>query len=370
MKQDSLSKSEAQHIVLRSQLLDGKNHSTSKIIKSLGYIQIDTISVIERAHHHILWTRNSNYSTDELNKLLRKKKVFEYWSHAASYLPIEDYRFSLPRKHLYQTEKSHWFKVDKKTKKYVLDRIKAEGPLASKDFKTEKKTSGWYDWKPTKKALEQLFMEGRVMTKERRGFQKLYDLPENVLPSSISTKKPSDQEFAQHLIQKQLKAFGIATIDEIAYLRGGPIKKLVKEKMQELIEDKKVSPITVDGVDQKYFALNSELRKKPSQHENKVYFLSPFDNLIIQRKRLKHLFDFDYQLECYVPQPKRKFGYFCLPIFHQNQFHGLLDLKAHRKEEQLEVLSLHYQKKKLRSKLIKDELQKFASFNQCKKVIR
>ena len=146
-----INKEEARNLVIQSQGLD-KNQNTLTVINQLGYVQIDTLSVTERAHHHVLYSRNPSYKKEELQKLVKDKKVFEYWSHAAAFLPIEHYRFSLIRKLKFIDGDDHWFEKDKKWMQYVLDRIKAEGPLQSKDFKTDKNTNGeWYEWKPAKK---------------------------------------------------------------------------------------------------------------------------------------------------------------------------------------------------------------------------
>lgn len=205
-----LSLEEARILALKSQGLLQPNFGKGKAgtlsaINHIGYVQIDTLSVAARAHHHTLWTRVPDYKEDYLNQLLEKdKSIFEYWSHAASYLPMNDYRFSLRNKKGYADGKSHWFGQDKKMNKFVLDRIKAEGPLQSKDFEHRRNGPGnWYEWKPAKKALEQLFMEGKLMVVKRQGFQKVYDLSERVLPSNVNTDLPTEKEFAEYLIKKQ-----------------------------------------------------------------------------------------------------------------------------------------------------------------------
>ncbi|MEM7647038.1 MAG: crosslink repair DNA glycosylase YcaQ family protein, partial [Pseudomonadota bacterium] len=179
MSSESLSLKEAQKIILQSQLLTGSRVTPIQAIEHLGYVQIDTISVIERAHHHVMWTRCPEYQPEDLAQLVQDRKVFEYWSHAASYLPMKDYRFTLPMKKRFRSQENSWFPKNPQLMKSVLKRIKEEGPLRSIDFKRERasKTNGWWDWKPTKKALERLFMEGKLEITRREGFQKVYDLP-------------------------------------------------------------------------------------------------------------------------------------------------------------------------------------------------
>ena len=160
MKPESLSLKEAQKLILNSQYLNRAGLSPIEVIEHLGYVQIDTISVVERAHHHVLWSRCPSYQSSDLADLVQSRKVFEYWSHAASFLPMKDYRFSLPMKREFAKKESSWFPKNPRLEKFVLKRIKEEGPLRSKDFEKNKlsKKTGWWDWKPAKKALGATFL--------------------------------------------------------------------------------------------------------------------------------------------------------------------------------------------------------------------
>ncbi|ELR69473.1 Putative cytoplasmic protein [Fulvivirga imtechensis AK7] len=323
----TFSKAEARNIIIHSQLLSDEKQQSRDIIRQLGYVQIDTLAVAERAHHHVFHARNTDYSKDELATMLKNRQVFEYWSHAASYLPMDDYRYSLIRKREYAKGKSHWFKHDKKMTRYVVKRIKEEGPLQSKDFKDPRNVSGaWYDWKPAKIALEQLFMEGKLMVAERVNFQKVYDLTERVLPPGINTSMPTAREFYEYLIRKALSAHGLASLAEISYLRKG-IREGLQKAIKKLVREGEVLPVKVEGQDQMYYTLTNTPEPKCNK---KVHILSPFDNLVIQRKRTLELFDFDYQLECYLPEKKRKFGYYCLPLLYKDRLIGKFDPKADR----------------------------------------
>ena len=166
-----------------------------RAIAHLGYVQIDTISVVERAHHHVLQARVPGYQPKMLDQLLHKREVFEYWSHAAAFLPMEDFRYSLPYKHAIKSGQQHWFKSpDQKLMQNLLDRIRVDGPLRSRDLESpRKKGVGWWDWKPAKKALEQLYMQGDLMVSDREGFQKAYDLTERVLPAEVDASMPNEQ---------------------------------------------------------------------------------------------------------------------------------------------------------------------------------
>ncbi len=250
-----ISQKEARQLALFCQGLYNAHHNTLDTIRQLGYVQIDTISVTERSHNHVLFTRNPRYKQDELIQLMDNRSIFEYWSHAAAYLPMQDYRFSLYKKDEYKNGSIHWFPRDKKVEKYVLDRIKMDGPLQSKDFENPKIKNEWYEWKPAKIALTNLFMEGSIMITNRKGFQKIFDLTERVLPESVNTTKPSTEEYYKYLVDRAVKAHGLVTLDEIAYLRKG-IKTGLKQVLTELLENNEITEIKVNGNKNTYYATN------------------------------------------------------------------------------------------------------------------
>jgi uncharacterized protein YcaQ len=369
MKYESISLKEAQNLFLSGQKLTSATLTPLEIIEHLGYVQIDTISVIERAHHHVFWTRNQNYRPTDLDELVKSRKVFEHWSHAASYLPMNEYRFSLPMKAAFQ--KKSWLNSEPKLLLAVVEKIRNEGALRSKDFENSKKgKTGWWDWKPAKRALEQLFLEGRLEITRREGFQKVYDLPERVIPSSVNTTMPSDTEYVQYLIDRTLRHHGLASVNEIAYLQKKDIKTQVTQQLANLLEEGKIIQVKVEKNEESYFTTFNSLNNiiKPS---SKVFIFSPFDNLIIQRKKLSAFFNFEYKIECYLPASKRKYGYFCLPIFIGSQAVARIDCKAYRKEQKFVVNSIHYEKgvnkdsPHLQDKL-KSKLKAFAEFNGSK----
>src|SRR3990167_734595 len=157
--------------------------AVAEVLKQISYVQLDSIYVVERAHHHVLYNRVKNYQPKLLDKTLEQKQSFEYWSHAAAFLSAEDYRFSLQRKLLLQNGNNHWFNPEQQLMNEVLARIAAEGPLKASDFvNSGQKNGAWWDWQPAKQALEQLFMQGKLMVAKRDKFQKVYDLAERVWP--------------------------------------------------------------------------------------------------------------------------------------------------------------------------------------------
>jgi uncharacterized protein YcaQ len=380
-KKNTLTKEEAISITLNAQGIGrsfGKGKAGAlKTIRHLGYVQLDTLAVVARAHHHILWTRTENYLEAQLNKLMREKKIFEYWSHAAAFLPMEDYRFSLIRKNEFVHGRQHWFAKDKKIHKYVLDKIKAEGPLQSKDFETDKRRGSWFDWKPAKIALEQLFQDGSLMVAERKGFQKIYDLAERVLPASVNTTTPTQEEFTQYLVRSAIRAHGIASLKDMTHLRKG-INPFVQKTLNEMVLAGEILEIKIASLADPYYQFISAKQsgqfpiKKKSETPTAI-IISPFDNLIIRRERLKNLFGYDFMLECYLPEPKRKFGYFCLPVLFNTKFIGKFDPKADRATGIFYVKRFHleHQPENMDEFLsaFATALKAFAKFNGCDKIV-
>lgn len=376
---NSLLLSEVRKIILSNQLLISGNNYSSKsgiyrIIEKLGYIQIDTISVVERSHHHILWSRMPSYQKTFLDELLEKDKlIFEYWSHAASYLPMKDFRFSLLRKRNYSDKYKEWKISNRKIIGYVYDRIRSEGPLQSKDFDDKKSgTSGWWNWKPSKDALDFLFHSGELMIAKRSGFQKVYDLTERVLPENTDISIPSVNEFYRHLADKNLKSFGIFREKEVMYQRSYD-KAEFKKVLNQLTEEKIITGVNVKGFKNDiFYTSESNIEALANiKLNNMIHILSPFDNLIIQRKRIKDLFDFDYQLECYLPQNKRKFGYFCLPVLCGSRFIARIDAKASRADNIFLVKNMFQDKDFKNSAYSKKLLKKtaqLANFTSCAEV--
>jgi uncharacterized protein YcaQ len=366
----------ARRMLLEKQGLTGKGFGKGKAgalaaIRHLGYLQIDTLAVVARAHHHTLWSRVKGYQEDLLDELLEGKEIFEYWSHAASFLPMEEYRFSLPRKQLFASGKSHWFAQDKKLKQYVYDRIRAEGPLLSRDFEYNKRKPGMWNWKPAKRALEQLFQEGKLMVARRQGFQKVYDLTERVLPGEVDTSMPAPGEYAAFLVQSAIRSGGLVTQKEICYLRRGQEAE-VKRALARLLDEGKIEEAELEGAKEKYYLQAGEAREKVRLKGNAVQILSPFDNAVIQRKRLQAFFGFDFMIECYLPAPKRKFGYFCLPVLYGERFVARFDPKADREKGVLEVKNFHLERGFKPDEAFAEgfagTLKRFAAFNQCREI--
>ncbi|WP_206441599.1 winged helix-turn-helix domain-containing protein [Amphritea opalescens] len=373
---ESLSPQQARKLVLLSQRLPPTRQgnaiaATLAAIEHLGYIQIDTISVVQRAHHHTLWNRNPRYNPSHLEQLLAEQQIFEYWSHAAAYLPLRDFRFSLPRKQALATGvQKHWYERDEKMMALVLQRIAAEGPLMAKDFDYPGEKLGEWKTKPAKRALESLFMQGDLMVPRRINFHKVYDLTERVLPSHIDTRMPDTEEYARFLINRYLRANGLAQPAEIAYLLNG-VKPLVTATLKEMLSAGELLQVSVAG--QCYYTSSAslELLNKPLARR-KLKILSPFDNLLIQRKRMKALFGFDYLIECYLPEAKRRYGYFSLPLLWDGKLVARMDCKVNRGESLLHIHHLVLEPSVSNTDALflalRQELAAFLQFNGCQKL--
>lgn len=381
MTSRSLSIDQARRIAVQSQLLGDSDARTGKegvaaVIDHLGYVQIDTISVVARAHHHTLWARCSDYNPSSLHDLQAiDRRVFEYWAHAIAFLPISDYRFYMPRMERHRTSERAWLSDWKKEHRHVLDevleRIRTEGALTSKDFEPPPGTvrGTWWDWKPAKQALEILFWQGDLMISERRKFQKVYDLTERVLPADIDTTQPTDDELGRFHVIRALRGLGVARARDLRDAFHIVNQARIDKTLKEMSDSGEVVAVRIEGLKDAYFALPSTLEGNSSLVPDSAHILSPFDNLTIQRDRMERLFDFKYTIECYVPAPKRQYGYFVLPILWRDQLIGRLDAKADRKTKTLLVKKLWFEPgfQMIDAALppLADALTRFARFNGC-----
>ncbi len=346
-----LSKRDARKIFLKQQgLLGNENfgrgtNAALEAITRLSYLQIDTISVVSRAQDHVLQSRVGNFQPPMLDKLMRQRSIYEYWSHAAAYMPFRNFRYSLPIMRGYKESRT----TDNNLARDILMRIRNEGPLRSKDFESPAgfKSGGWGTWKPTKKVLQYLFLTGDLMVSYRRGFQKVYDLPENIIPAHVDTSAPDLREWSVFIVGSMVDALGIASEYDLGYAKG-TIRRLAKiglsETIREVIEtsceEGELIEISVDG--RPYYCRPSMLELLPIRaSKSAVKLLSPFDNLVINRRRTLELFDFDYQIECYLPAHKRRYGYFSLPILYGDELIGRVDSKAHRMAKQLVIKCIY-----------------------------
>jgi uncharacterized protein len=373
-----LTKAQAKKIILhaaglskQAQFGRGKE-AVYKMINHLGFLQVDTNYVVERAHHHSIAARVPEYQQEWLEELQTDGRIFEFWTFASGFMPMTDFRYSFPVKESFLSRRSPLTQAEVNLMNKVLDRISREGPLMARDFENDRvtKSSGWWDWRPSKLALESLHLEGKLVTTRRKDFQKLYDLAENIIPSDIDKTKPTEEEYARHIITRSLKTLGIAYLKEIAW-SGRFVKNSIKNEMQKLVDAFEVYNVEVEGLKGSPLYMLPEYKGKKITLSNNVLILSPFDILNVFRHRLRNFFDFDYQVECFVPKSKRKYGYFALPMLLGDTFIGRMDSKAERKEGVLIIHNLHFEKIKLSKPTLAkvgNAIIDFARFNQCDRV--
>ena len=320
----------ARRIALKSQLLDAGNSisegksETLQIIDHLGYVQIDAMSVVARAQHHTLWARQPDYRSVYLHELQAKdRSVFEYWGHCASYLPMSDYRYYMPQMESHRTPTKtwpmRWLKQHGHLMEPILERLRGEGALSLRELESPsgKISQGWTGGSPIQIALGMLFEYGDVMVTERQGIKKIYDLKERVVPEDTDTRMPSKSEQGHFFVQRALNAHGLVqklTIHD--HLRRCD-KQAINEALSELLDAGEVVEVRIENNQKElYYAYEKEVQKADSLQAtgSTLHILSPFDNLIARRQRIKSLFRFEYLLECYKAKHKRKYGYYVLPL--------------------------------------------------------
>lgn len=342
-----------------------------KAIDHLGFVQVDTNYVVERAHNHQIWSRVPDFKLEWIDELQAEPRIYEFWTRDSGFMPIHDYRFSYPIKNAFKARyKSDAAEITLKRK--ILDRISREGPLMARDFENDRvvKSKGWWDWRPSKVALEHLHGEGSLISTRTKNFQKLYDLPDNVIPLSVDRTEPDAVEFARHMIRRTLGALGVAYLNEIAWSGRYVKDNVIRAEIRKMAEEGELTIVEIEGLKGPIYALTKYLSKKITI-SGETFILSPFDILNVYRRRLKDFFDFDYQIECFVPAPKRKYGYFSLPILAGDTFIARMDSKADRKSGMLTIHNLHFEDVKITKAMISgltDQINAFAKFNKCNKV--
>jgi uncharacterized protein YcaQ len=315
--------------------------ATPAAVAHLGYLQIDTIHVIERSHHHILYTRIPAYRREHLHQALTiDKTVFEYWTHALSYVPTESLRFYVRDMRQDWQRPNTWFaSVSRADLRKVLARIRKHGPLTMRDIEDEpvEKDHPWASRKPSKRVLELAFYKGLVTISQRIGMLKTYELTTRHFGWDRLPRAATERETLNYLLDRALRSQGIVSVESICYLdpqRKPAIRRLVESRVRR----KELTPVQLEGAGEAlHWARPDTLDALPDPAQEQVHILSPFDPLIIQRKRFRLFFDYDYRFEAYVPKHKRVFGYFVCPVLIGDRMVAALDLKTDRSQQKLLV---------------------------------
>ncbi len=316
--------------------------ATRLAIEHLGYVQIDTINVIERCHHHILYSRIPDYKRADLHQAQSSgKTVFEYWTHALSYVPTKDIRIFLRAMKEYRKTPSRWYhSVASKDLRKVLKLIRDNGPLSIRDIDDDvlvEKDHPWASRKPSKRALQLAFMTGDVTISARIGMLRSYDLFDRHFGWEAMPKPATERQVDQYLLERALRSQGIVSLDSICY-SDAKRKAAIRKLIDSAVRRKELLPVTFEGAGNiEHWAAPGLLDTVPEPSESLVHILSPFDPLIIQRNRLKLFFGYDHRFEAYVPKEKRVLGYFALPVLVGEEIVAAIDLKTDRQARKLTV---------------------------------
>ena len=341
-----LTKLEARRIWLRAQRLEAEApfgagpQAVADAVTHLGYVQIDTINVIERSHHHILFTRIPAYRRTDLKQAQSvDKSVFEYWTHALSYVPTSDFRFFLPAMRRHRSEGHRWFtSVKPEDSRKVMRLLRQGGPLTIRDIDDDvltEKEHLWASRKPSKRALQLGFYRGEFTIAGRDGMLKTYDLTTRHFGWDKPPKPATEAEVTAYLLDRGLRAQGVVSLDSICHL-DAPSKAKMARLMETRMRRGELMAVAVEGAGkQMHWARPATLEDTGEVSTDRVHILSPFDPLIIQRKRTELMFDYSHRFEAYVPKEKRQFGYFALPVLVGEEIVAALDLKTDREKRKL-----------------------------------
>jgi hypothetical protein len=320
-------------------------------IERMQLLQIDTIHVVARSPYLVLFSRLGAYPAQWLDEALASGQVFEAWAHEACFVPLA--QLALHRSHNRETRR-HWGlelgrDLDAQQQLHVarlLEHVREKGPVRSSDFeRTDGRSGGWWGWKDEKRWLEALFARGDLMVARRERFQRVYDLAERVCPAVTDLVLPEAAAVHADFVARSVLALGIAQARWIHdYFRTKP--RLRDADLDAFVEQGVLARVRVQGWDAPAYvhAANRPLLLRALRgglQATHTTLLSPFDPLVWDRERVATMFDFDYRIECYTPEPMRQYGYFVLPVLHDGALVGRVDAKAHRAERLFEIKSLH-----------------------------
>ena len=370
----TIDKAAARRIWLRAQRLDTAApfgdgpEATRRAVEHLGYVQIDTIHVIERCHHHILFTRIPAYRRADLHQAQNDdRSVFEAWTHALAYVPTRDFSFAMPAM-TRQWEKRVWFPTSAVEVRKVIRRIRDNGPLSIRDIDDDvlvEKDHPWASRKPSKRALQTAFLMGKLTISAREGMVKTYELTDRHFGWDKRPKSATERQTVAALLDRALTAQGLISLDSACY-QDAPRKAAMLALIEAQVRRKRLVPVAIDGVAKPlHWARPEALEPSPESDDTLVHILSPFDPLIIQRKRLNLYFDYDHRFEAYVPKEKRVFGYFALPVLVGDRIVAAIDLKTDRAAGTVRVQKWSWVgsgSARAHKRLIEEALTRFTAF--------
>jgi uncharacterized protein YcaQ len=385
-----ISRETARRLMIEKQGINNKITNPCKedvysTIENLGCLQIDTISVIERAHYLTLWSRLGNYEKQHLDTLAYKeRRLFEYWAHAACYVPMKHYRYYLQSMDDRKDELIARLKKrtgrGKELLDHVIQRIRDEGPLASKDFDSEKKQKGgWWNRKDEKVAMDYLYGAGILAVSFRENFQRYYDFTENVIPTWVDMEPPSDDERVWFFTEKTMDCLGVIQPKEAReyYQHWAVNLGRTSSQIDELIkEQENVTSLELEGARSPYYCLRDDTTRLDEIDDdfdyNDVQMLVYFDNFMWNRERIQRLFGFESKLEIYLPIEERVYGYYHLPILYGDRIVARIEPKMDRSENKLIIRGYWTESEFKETEEYRDKLEKnledFAAFHGTKTI--
>lgn len=356
-----------------------------ELMERMGFVQIDSINTVERAHHMIMFSRNTTYRQKLLAQAVEKRRsAFENWTHDASIIPSKFFPFWQARFRREKTRLGNMYRnwhgdqcLSEAEK--VLDHIRENGPVLSRDFASDRKgkSGGWWDWHPSKTALEFLWRTGDLAVTGRQGFQKVYDLTERVLSDHADLDHHHDEALIDWACRSALERLGYGSAADIAGFWASISTAEANDWLQRQPSET-VIPVRVESVDgsptRQLYArgdLESVCATLPDPI-NRLRVLSPFDPLIRDRKRLMKIFGFDYRIEVFVPAAKRKYGYYVFPLLEGDRMVGRIDMKADRPSGTLNITNLWLEPgvkaTKGRMSALESELDRLRRFANLEKI--
>lgn len=368
-----LTAAEGRRIWLHAQRLDSYEpfgvgpSATPAAVAHLGYVQIDTIHVIERCHHHILFTRIPSYRREHLHQAQsRDKTVFEYWTHALSYLPTSALRYFVRDMRDWESSVVYRGPVLKQEMRRLLTRIRRNGAVSIRDLDGTtrvEKTHEWASTKPSKRVLEAAFYQGRVAISARSGMVKTYELLGRHFGLARRPAAATARETLEYMLDRALRSQGVISLESAAHLdvpSRAPMLRLINGRVRR----KELVPVALEGADKLHWATPEALDSVPEGEPELVHILSPFDPLIIQRKRTRLFFGYNHVFEAYVPREKRVYGYFVCPVIVGDRIVAGLDLKTDRQRGKLLIQKWNWVGNRSRADrvAVEEALDRFEAF--------
>ncbi|MEU3553917.1 winged helix-turn-helix domain-containing protein [Streptomyces fragilis] len=323
-----LSADEARRIALRAQGLLGapdRRGGVRGILRHLGAVQLDTISVLARSHELVPYARLGAVGRGTVESAYwgrdgdGRPHSFEYWSHAACVLPVEEWPHFAFRRRAYRARPMWGHELPEGAYAQVIEQLRSEGPLTATELGGAKRTSEWWDWSASKVAVERALMYGEVVCVERRGWKRVYDLAERAVPEALLHDELDDTECVRRLVAQAGRALGVGTRSDIA-----DYHRLRADQFDAVVGDSGLVPVTVEGWGRPAWA-DPQALETPPRGRHRTTLLSPFDSLIWERARTERIFGFTHRLEAYTPKARRVYGYFAMPVLAGGRLVGRVD---------------------------------------------